>query len=114
MRPGSLSSFSSVVSAAVVAAYDFSSSAIVVDIGDGDGTLLAAILKGNPSLRGVVRDLPHAAGSFFESVPVGDTAPQSAAILRNCRTAMAKNRRVLLVEAVIQPGAANSSLSIWI
>src|ERR1700686_682259 len=88
-----MSSFSSVVAAAVVAAYDFSSSATVVDIGGGDGTLLTAILKGNPSLRGVVADLRHvaegaqrrleaegltdrckvAAGSFFESAPVGDT-----------------------------------------
>lgn len=134
-----MSSFSSVVAAAVVAAYDFSSSATVVDVGGGDGTLLAAILKANPSLRGAVADLPHvaegaqrrldadgladrcevAAGSFFESVPVGDTYvlkfiihdwddQQSAAILRNCRSAMAANGRVLLVEAVIQPGTATS------
>jgi hypothetical protein len=134
-----MSSFSSVVAAAVVAAYDFSSSATVVDIGGGDGTLLTAILKGNPRLRGVLADLPHvaeraqgrfktegladrceiAAGSFFESAPVGDTYvlkwiihdwddQQSAAILKNCRTAMATNGRVLLVEAVIQPGTATS------
>jgi hypothetical protein len=134
-----MSSFSSVVAAAVVAAYDFSSSATVVDVGGGDGTLLTAILKGNPRLRGVLADLPHvteraqgrfktenladrcdiAAGSFFESAPVGDTYvlkwiihdwddQQSAAILKNCRSAMAANGRVLLVEAVIQPGTASS------
>ena len=134
-----MSSFSSVVAAAVVAAYDFSSSATVVDIGGGDGTLLTAILKGNPQLRGVLADLPHvaegaqrrfktegladrceiAAGSFFESVPAGDTYvlkwiihdwdnQRSAAILKNCRSAMATNGRVLLVEAVIQPGTATS------
>lgn len=134
-----MSSFSSVVAAAVVAAYDFSSSATVVDIGGGDGTLLAAILKGNPPLRGVLADLPHvaegaqrrlqaegladrcevAAGSFFESAPTGDTYvlkwiihdwddQRSAAILKNCRSAMAANGRILLVEAVIQPGRATS------
>lgn len=134
-----MSSFSSVVAAAVVAAYDFSSSATVVDIGGGDGTLLTAILKGKPQLRGVLADLPHvaegarrrfktegladrceiAAGSFFESAPAGDTYvlkwiihdwddQRSAAILKNCRSAMATNGRVLLVEAVIQPGAATS------
>lgn len=88
-----MSSFSSVVAAAVVDAYDFSSSATVVDMGGGDGTMLAAILKGHPSLRGVLADLPHVAegalgrfkkegladrsqiapGSFFESAPAGDT-----------------------------------------
>jgi hypothetical protein len=41
-----MSSFSSVVAAAVVAAYDFSSSATVVDIGRGDGTLLGQFSKG--------------------------------------------------------------------
>jgi len=134
-----MSSFSSVVAAAVVAAYDFSSSATVVDIGGGDGTLLAAILKGKPQLRGVLADLPHVAegaqrrfktegladrcevapGSFFEVVPAGDTYvlkwiihdwddQRSAAILKNCRSAMATKGRVLLVEAVIQPGTATS------
>ncbi len=134
-----MSSFSSVVAAAVVAAYDFSSSATVVDIGGGDGTLLAAILKANPRLRGVLADLPHvaegaqrrfttdgltdrceiAAGSFFESAPAGDTYvlkwiihdwddQRSVEILKNCRSAMATNGRVLLVEGVIQPGPATS------
>jgi hypothetical protein len=134
-----MSSFSSVVAAAVVAAYDFSSAATVVDVGGGDGTLLTAILKGYPQPRGVLADLPHVAeraksrfkaegledrcetapGSFFESAPAGDTYvmkwiihdwddQQSAAILNNCRKAMAANGRVLLVEAVLQPGVATS------
>ncbi|MBZ5576094.1 MAG: methyltransferase [Acidobacteriia bacterium] len=134
-----MSSFSSVVAAAVAAAYDFSSSATVVDVGGGDGTLLTAILKRNPALRGVLADLPHvteraqgrlqteglaercetAAGSFFDSAPAGDTYvlkwiihdwddQQSAAILKNCRSAMAAGGRVLLVEAVIHPGTAAS------
>jgi hypothetical protein len=111
----------------------------VVDIGGGDGTLLAAILKANPQLNGALADLPHvaeraqrrfqaegladrcriAAGSFFESAPAGDTYvlkwiihdwddQRSVEILKNCRSAMAANGRVLLVEAVIQPGTAAS------
>ena len=134
-----MSSFSSVVASAVVAAYDFSSSATVVDIGGGDGTLLTAMLKANPQLRGVLADLPHVAegaqrrikaqsladrceiamGSFFESAPAGDTYvlkwiihdwddEQSVTILKNCRSAMATNGRILLVEAVIQSGRATS------
>jgi SAM-dependent methyltransferase len=77
--------------AAVVAAYDFSTARTVVDLGGGRGALLAAILKANPQLRGVLFDLPHVlpgarafleaqgvlprcelvAGDFFESVPAG-------------------------------------------
>jgi hypothetical protein len=38
---------------AVVSSYDFSGFTRVVDVGGGDGTLLAAILRSAPSARGV-------------------------------------------------------------
>jgi O-methyltransferase domain/Dimerisation domain len=76
--------------AAVTAAYDWPAGTIV-DIGGGQGALLAAILERTPGARGVLFDLPHviaaaagliegagltarcelAAGSFFEQVPAG-------------------------------------------
>jgi len=40
--------------AAVVAAYDFSRSGVVVDVGGGHGALLIAILAASPGLRGVL------------------------------------------------------------
>ena len=64
----------------------------IVDVGGGQGALLAAILAGGPDLQGILYDLPHviaaarggpidaaglagrcelAAGSFFERVPAG-------------------------------------------
>ena len=77
--------------AAVVAAYDFAAAGIVVDVGGGQGGLLAAILAANPDVRGVLLDLPHVAamarqsleaaglsarcrvedGDFFSAVPAG-------------------------------------------
>lgn len=44
--------------AAVVAGYDFSSFRTVADIGGGEGSTLAAILRANPSLRGILLDVP--------------------------------------------------------
>lgn len=78
-------------SAAVVAAYDFSGMSNIVDVGCGDGSLLAAILKAHSGMRGVLFDRPGVierartlietedignrceivAGNFFESVPTG-------------------------------------------
>ncbi|WP_212761168.1 methyltransferase [Nocardia uniformis] len=69
--------------------YDFSRHHTVVDIGGGDGTVLAEILRGAPTLRGVVFDSPTGvaeatatltaagvaqrcridAGDFFTAVP---------------------------------------------
>jgi len=45
--------------AAVVDAYDFIRLGTVVDIGGGQGTLLASILTANPQLRGILFEMPH-------------------------------------------------------
>ena len=45
--------------AALVAAYDFSSFRVLADVGGGQGSTLAAILRANSSLRGILLDLPH-------------------------------------------------------
>ena len=59
---------------ALVAAYDFSSFRRVVDVGGGQGSTLAAILGPNPSLRGVLLDLPPvvAATTPLEATGVAD------------------------------------------
>lgn len=77
---------------AIAAAYDFSGITQLVDIGGGEGALLATILRANPKLRGIVFDQPHVtekaaallreagvadrcqvmSGSFFENVPAAD------------------------------------------
>lgn len=89
-----MASFSSILNAEIVAAYDFSPLAKIVDVGGGDGGLLATILKAYPRIQGVLFDMPNAvaraqprierelltgrceivAGDFFESVPPGASA----------------------------------------
>lgn len=78
----------------VLDAYDFSRFGTLVDIGGGQGSLLAAALKKNPRLKGIIYELPAVAevarevigneslrdrceviaGDFFESVPRGGDA----------------------------------------
>ncbi|MFQ5914332.1 MAG: methyltransferase [Nitrospinota bacterium] len=89
-----LTGYTAQIAPAVVAAYDFSQFGTIVDVGGGEGILLAAILKAQPTLNGVHFDLPHVAesagqylkaaglsarckvvsGDFFEGVPKGDDA----------------------------------------
>lgn len=86
-----MASLSTTTARAVAAAYDFSGSRSIVDVGGGHGTLLAEILTTVPSARGVLFDAPHVAdvartklaerglqarceavgGDFFASVPAG-------------------------------------------
>jgi len=79
---------------AIVSSYSFSKFDKIVDVGGGDGGLLMAILQANPTLHGVLFDLPHVvqkatrrmaeaglagrcqvvAGDVFSSVPEGGDA----------------------------------------
>ncbi|WP_433469074.1 methyltransferase [Spirillospora sp. CA-128828] len=115
----------------IIAGHDFGRYATVADLGGGDGTLLAAILRAKPGLRGVLFDLPAGLtaapgtlenvadraeivpGDFFESVPEGADAyvlksvihdwhdEKAAAILRTCRAAMRPDARLLILEQVM-------------
>ena len=77
--------------AGLVANYSFPEKGVVVDVGGGNGTLLGAVLRDYPGLRGVLFDQPHVvgeaasvldaagvadrcrieAGDFFVAVPAG-------------------------------------------
>ncbi len=79
---------------AAVDAYEFSRFGKLIDVGGGRGTLISAILKANPQLRGAVYDLPSVmeqtrrylaeqgvadrceaiGGDFFASIPAGADA----------------------------------------
>ena len=82
---------SATVAAAVAAACDLSGVGRVVDVGGGQGRLIAALLRANPELRGTLFDLPSVVegaprllaeadvadrcevvgGDMFEAVPAG-------------------------------------------
>jgi O-methyltransferase domain len=87
----------------IVAAYDWGSLGHLVDVGGGNGALLAALLLQHPRLRGTVLDLPGAAlaargtlaaagladradavaGSFFDPLPPGAGGYLLCAILHD-------------------------------
>jgi hypothetical protein len=91
-----MTSVSSTENPAIAAAYKFSGIRTLVDVGGGNGSLLATILKANPKLKVVLFDQPsviaHAkqdrhvtakgiakrctleSGDFFEAVPQGGDA----------------------------------------
>ncbi len=87
----------------IVAARDWGSLAHVIDVGGGDGTLLAALLRAHPDLRGTVFDQPATvdaarerlaaaglaarsdvvSGSFFDPLPAGAGGYLLSAILHD-------------------------------
>jgi len=54
-----MASMSELVGPVIAAAYDFGKWGSIMDVGGGNGMLLASILRAHPGLRGVLADLPH-------------------------------------------------------
>jgi len=106
----------------------------VVDVGGGNGSVLVDLLAEQPGLRGIVFDLPETVrdestfgerlrfveGSFFDSVPAGDVYilstilhdwddERAAAILRTVRASAPDHARLIVLDAVVQPGNERSS-----
>jgi hypothetical protein len=89
-----MADLTALVSFALVAAYDFSGTSTVVDVGGGHGALIETILMVNRNLKAILFDSPLAikeakrrmhgdglaercefiAGDFFQSAPVGGDA----------------------------------------
>ncbi|MFI1241093.1 methyltransferase [Nocardia salmonicida] len=122
--------------------YDWNAIREVVDVGGGDGTLLARLLREYPQLSGIVFDLPHvvgdleaaarysegrlrsAAGSFFDYIPPGADVyilsqilhdwndGDAANILRRCRSAIPAHGRLLIVEQVLPNQATNHPMAL--
>ncbi|MGE3912921.1 MAG: methyltransferase [Chloroflexota bacterium] len=89
--------------AVAAASYDFANAQTVVDVGGGYGAVISAVLKANPTLRGILTDLPDVVegarpllaaagldercetvpGSFFEDVPSGGDVYLLSSILHN-------------------------------
>lgn len=91
------------VTRAVLEAYDFGRFGTVVDVGGGQGALLAALLAAYPTMRGLLYELPHVVaradqvlrqagvadrcevvgGSFFDAVPTGGDAYLLKSVLQD-------------------------------
>ena len=98
-----MTSFSQLVSSAVLEAYDFSGIKVLADIGGGEGALLSSIVQKYPAMRGLLLDQPHVlAGArkrfaqsglaercsaapvdFFQGVPPGADAYLMKSILHD-------------------------------
>lgn len=105
---------------AMIDAYDYAGVNTLVDIGGGNGTVLSAVLKKHPAMKGILFDLPgvierakkHLAdagltsrcqtivGSFFETAPPGGDAYQMRHIIHDwtdeqCHTILGHVRKVI-------------------
>jgi hypothetical protein len=110
------------VTQALISTYDFSRFRTIVDVGGGNGAMMAAVLGATPSLRGVVFDLPSGSaeasrkladaqvsdrcevisGDFFREVPKAAAAYILKSVIHDwddeASVAILKNCRVAMHE----------------
>jgi hypothetical protein len=111
---------------ALLDAYDFGRFASVVDVGGGNGALLAALLGEFPAMRGVLLDQPHVVanaaavleragvadrceivgGSFFDEVPAGGDAYTLKSIIHDYED----DRAVTILRVCRRAMAADAAL----
>ena len=105
---------------AMIDAYDYTGVNTLVDIGGGNGTVISAVLKRYPAMKGILYDLPGVIerakkdladaglatrcqtipGSFFEAAPPGGDAYQMRHIIHDwtdeqCHTILGHIRKVI-------------------
>ena len=122
---------------AVTAAYDWSKTPVIADIGGGIGTQLVSILDAHTDCRGILFDTPEVVGraipherivgrpgDMFETIPAGADAyilrliihdwpePQALSILSNVRMAMNPGSRLMLIEVLV-PETEGVNYGVW-
>jgi O-methyltransferase domain/Dimerisation domain len=123
---GAMASLTGGVNQALLAAYDFGRFGAVVDVGGGNGTLLASLLAAFSEMKGILFDQPHVvaaaeetleaagvagrcrivAGSFFDGVPEGGDAYVLKAIVHDWEDAEA----VAILRACRRAASADATL----
>jgi hypothetical protein len=121
-----MTGMSALVGPVVAEAYDFGKWGSLMDVGGGNGILLAAILKAHRGLRGVLADLPHTleraadrgflggelaarsamqACDFFRGVPSGCRAYLMKHVIHDWDDERARNILANCRRAVLEDGA---------
>lgn len=131
-----MTSFSTVISKAVIETYDFSCFETIADIGGGHGLLLESVLESAPEAKGILFDQPQVieganvsekieklSGDFFAEIPVEADAylmkfiihdwndEQSETILKNLAKSAKSGAKLLLVETVVEENDNAPSMS---
>ena len=96
-----MSGYSARESAAIVEAYDWSRAATVVDVGGGHGTLLAAILRANEHLTGVVCDLPSVVAGAERRLAEAGLSSRAVAVAVDFFRAVPGGGSVYLLKSVL-------------
>ena len=85
----------------VLAHYDFAQFGYIIDVGGGDGTLLAAILAQCPDAHGTVLDLPHVVRGAEASFADAGVTDRATAVAGNFFEGILRNGDAYLLKHIV-------------
>jgi len=89
------------VAPGILAAGDFSRFDALVDVGGGDGTLIAAILKAVPGMRGVLFDLPAGVEAAVQTLEAAGVSDRCEVVTGDFFTSVPDGADAYLLKSVI-------------
>jgi hypothetical protein len=96
-----MSGYSAEEAGAILAAYDFSDVALVVDVGGGHGALVAALLRAHPELSGIVFDRPDVIAGARRLLAEEGVAARSTCVAGDFRAAVPGGGDVYVLKSVL-------------
>jgi hypothetical protein len=96
-----MAAHTAIVARAVADVYDFSPFRTIVDVGGGNGALLAEILRANPELRGMVFELPRVAERARTHLAAAGLAGRCEVVEGDCFAAVPPGGDAYLLKHVI-------------
>jgi O-methyltransferase/methyltransferase family protein len=97
---------------AVVAAYDFSQAAHIVDVGGGEGTFLAAVLQSAPRAKGTLFERPQAAAAAQAAVAVSEAGGRIEVLAGDFFVAVPNGADLYLIKQVVHDWNDEQAVSI--
>jgi hypothetical protein len=107
-----MTSFTVQETKAILDAYDFSGFKKVVDIGGGQGKLLASLLKKYPSMNGVLLDLPMALDSAKRLIDQEDLSERCELVSGDFFKSFSLSGDVYILKSVIHDWSDEQAISI--
>jgi tRNA A58 N-methylase Trm61 len=107
-----MTAFSEQEAAAILRAYDFSGTSTIVDVGGGQGALLAAILKAHPQARGVLLETSNVIESAREALARAAVADRCSLVAGDFFAAIPRSGDIYVLKSVLHNWDANRSVAI--
>jgi hypothetical protein len=97
---------------AIVAAYDFAGRGRIVDVGAGRGHLMAAILKQDPQLRGIIVELPALIEGARQVLEAPGVAARCEIVAGDYFTSVPRGGNVYLLKSIIHGMTEENALRV--